>query len=110
MFSTKIRDLRMSREEHGNWGIPGSQRGQAEPEHRGAGDSPERQPSARAHRKWRAWLAWEEEKFQSLEAGPWGCHSVFSLGFIKQIITKQPKQPLEHNNNKNHPKSGSLQK
>lgn len=69
--------LRVSREEHGNWGIAGSQRGQA------GGGGPGRPHSARAHRKPRAWLARAEGKFQSLEAVPWGRHSVFSLGFIK---------------------------
>lgn len=78
-----------------------------EPERLGAGGRPGRQASARAHRKLRAWLAPAKGKFQSLEAVPWGCHSVFSLGFIKQTITKQPS---EHNNDKNHPESGSLQK
>lgn len=76
----------MSREEHGNWGIPGSQRGRSPSAEEQ--EAAWRQPSARAHRKQRAWLARADGKFQSLEAVPWGRHSVFGLGFIKQTITK----------------------
>lgn len=97
MFSTETGGLRACREEHGNWGIAGSQRGQA------GGGGPGRLSSAGARRKPRAWLVRAEGKFQSLEAVPWGRHRAFSLGFIKQTITKQPSA---NNNNKNHPEVG----
>lgn len=40
-------------------------------------------------------VARAEGKFQTPEAVPWGHHSVFSLGFIKQIIPPHPRLPRE---------------
>ena len=92
-YSEEAGDLSVAGEGHGNLGIQGSQRGlqSGRLQLHVSGQ-------ARAHRKPRAWLARAEGKFQSPEAGPGGHHSVFSLDFLKQTITKT----YSENTNKNH--------